>query len=93
MRLRFAARSAGMACLLAGTLITTPTPAAAAQTFDGAGYGPTSDYAVQAAIWDAEESAGAFGFYSCEMVGDPQVFPGAPGSRRAFRAQVTLSCS
>lgn len=92
MRLRSQFRSLGLASLVAGVLATTPLSAQAPQYFDGGGYGPSEEVAVQAAIWDAEASAEAYGLYSCEMVGEPQIFPQAPGSRRAFTAQVTLRC-
>lgn len=61
--------------------------------FDGGGYRPTAEYAVQAAIWDAETSASTYGLFDCIPVGEPAVFPQPPGSRRAVRAQVTVRCT
>jgi hypothetical protein len=92
MRLRSFVRTLVLAFALAGALATTPLSAVVLEFFDGAGYGPTEDYAVQAAIWDAEASASAYGLYRCELVGEPVVFQQAPNSRRAYRAQATLYC-
>lgn len=64
-----------------------------AQLFTGGGFGPTAATAVQAAIWDAEASASAEGLYTCQLVGEPVVFPQPPGARRAFTAEATLSCT
>jgi hypothetical protein len=61
--------------------------------FDGGGSGPTPETAVQAAIWDAENTASGYGLFTCELVGEPQVFPQPPGSFRAFSAQVRLHCT
>jgi hypothetical protein len=92
MRLRSSIRTLGLAFALAGVLTTTPFSAVVIDFFDGAGYGPTAEYAVQAAIWDAEASASAYGLYRCELVGEPTVFQQPAYSRRAFRAQATLYC-
>jgi hypothetical protein len=92
MRLRSSIRTLGLAFALAGVLTTTPFSAVVIDFFDGAGYGPTAEYAVQAAIWDAETSASYYGFYRCQLVEEPIVFPQPPGSRRAFRAQARVSC-
>jgi len=62
--------------------------------FDGASFGPTEEVAVQGAIWDAEASASASGLFNCDLVGEPQIFPGpAPEFGRNFRAQVRLFCT
>jgi hypothetical protein len=62
--------------------------------FDGAGYGPTEEYAIQAAIWDAETSASAYQLFECELVGEPQIFPGPnPEWSRNFSAQVRVFCT
>jgi hypothetical protein len=63
------------------------------ELFDGGGYGPTAETAVQQAIGDAETTASAYGLYTCELIGEPQVFQQPPGSLRAFRAQVRLRCT
>jgi hypothetical protein len=92
MKLRSFVRNLGLAFVLAGAMATMPLSAGIGEFFDGAGYGPTAEYAVQAAIWDAETSASYYGLYRCELVGEPIVFPQPPNSRRAFRAQASLSC-
>jgi hypothetical protein len=92
MRLRSSVRTLVLAFALAGALTTTPLSAVGLEFFDGAGYGPTAEYAVQAAIWDAETSASYYGLYRCELVGESAVFQQPPNSRRAFRAQVRLYC-
>ena len=38
-------------------------------------------------------TASTYGLYNCTLVGEPSVFPQPPGSRRAFRAQVTVRCT
>jgi hypothetical protein len=92
MRLRSYVRNLGLAFVLAGALATTPLSAEVLDFFDGGGYGPTAEYAVQAAIWDAETSASYYGLYRCEVAEEPVVFQQPPGSRRAFRAQARLYC-
>jgi hypothetical protein len=61
--------------------------------FDGGGSGPTPEVAVQAAIDDARVTASAYGLFTCELAGEPQVFPRPPGSFRAFSAQVRMHCT
>ena len=92
MRLRSSIRTLGLAFVIAGVLTTTLLSAEVQESFDGGGYGQTADNAVRMAIWDAEISASAYGYYSCGLVGEPVVFPQPPGSLRAFRAQVRLTC-
>lgn len=84
-------RTHGLALAVAGALSATPA-GATGLVFDGGGYGPTPETAVQAAIWDAEASASAYGLFTCRLAGEPQVFPQPPGSLRAFTAQVRLRC-
>ena len=62
--------------------------------FTGGGYGPTADVAIQGAIWDAEESAGYFQLFNCQLVGEILIFTrtNARGGRN-FNAQVTVACS
>jgi hypothetical protein len=56
--------------------------------FDGASFGPTIEVAIQGAILDAEVSASAYQLFTCELVGEPQIFPGPnPEWGRNFRAQ------
>jgi hypothetical protein len=81
----------------AAILFSLASPAAAqsgGMFFDGASFGPTEEVAVQGAIWDAEASASASGLFNCELVGEPEIFPGpAPEFNRNFRAQVRLFCT
>jgi hypothetical protein len=62
--------------------------------FDGGGFGPTAEVAIQGAIDDAAASASAYGLFNCTQLGEPQVFP-RPSDPfgRFFRAQVTVSCT
>lgn len=61
--------------------------------FVGAGFGPTPEYAIISAVWDAEVSASDLQLYSCELVAAPQLFPGPnPARRRNFTAQVMVGC-
>jgi hypothetical protein len=94
MKLRSAVRNIGLAIALAGALSATHLSANVTEFFDGGGYGPTADYAVQAAMWDAEASANSWGYYKCQLIDDPTVFsqPTTLNLRRAFRAQVRLFC-
>ena len=92
MRLRSSVRTLGLAFVLAGVLTTTLFSAEVQEYFDGGGSGSTPDMAVRRAVYDAEVSASAYGYYRCGLVGEPDLFPQPPGSLRAFRAQVTLSC-
>lgn len=74
------------------------SPAGSAQGgpafFTGGGYGPTADVAIQGAIWDAQESAGYFQFYNCQLVGDVLIFARANArGGRSFNAQATIACS
>jgi hypothetical protein len=92
MRLRFSVRTLGLAFALAGAMILTSLSATVPEFFDGAGYGSTAETAVQAAIWDAEITASAYGLYTCELVGEPAVFPQPRNSLRAFRAHAILQC-
>ena len=89
MRMRYSVRGVGLMLALSAAPLGAQVP----ELFDGGGYGPTAEYAVQAAIWDAETTASTYGLYNCTLVGEPAVFPQAPGSRRAFRAQVTVRCT
>ncbi len=91
MKTQFSIRTFSLALAFAGVLTTT-TASAATALFEGGGFGATPEGAIQAAIWDAEASASAEGFFECEIVGQPAVFPQPPNSRRAFTAQVTLRC-
>lgn len=93
MRMRFSTGALGLAIGLAGISLAPPLFAAAPEFFDGGGSGSTAEVAVQQAIWDAEASANAYGLYTCELVGEPAVFPQPSGSQRAFRAQVQLRCA
>jgi hypothetical protein len=72
-------------------------PSAKAQEFEfftGGGYGPTPETAVQAAIWDAETTASSYMLYTCEVVGEPEVFPRSDDIRgNYYGAQATVHCT
>lgn len=93
MRPHFSVQSLGLAFLLTGALAAAPAFAAYAQFFEGGGVGPTPEYALQAAIDDAQGTANFARYYDCEVVGDPLVYATAPGSNRAYAASVTLGCN
>jgi hypothetical protein len=62
--------------------------------FDGAAFGSTIESAIRGAIGDAEVSASAYQLFTCELVGEPRIFPGPnPEWNRNFRAGVTLECT
>jgi hypothetical protein len=78
--------------------LATSSPAIASQgdgmLFTGAGFGPTVETAIQSAIWDAETSAQAYQFYTCQLVGEPRIFPGPnPEWHRNFSAEADVFCS
>jgi hypothetical protein len=74
------------------------SPVAGAQSsgmyFDGGGSGPTAEVAVRRAIEDAEVSASAYQLFTCEQVGEAQIFP-RPNDQfgRFFGAQVRVFCT
>jgi hypothetical protein len=79
-------------------LLATPSPLTGAEgnrmLFDGAAFGPTAEVAIQSAIWDAEVSASAYQLFTCQLVGEPLIFPGPnPARSRNFSAQVTVECT
>ena len=96
---RLHAALTGFATILVLTMASSPATGSAADTpwvpesFDGGGYGSTAQSAIYAAIGDAENTASGYGLYTCELVGEPQVFPQPPGSLRRFTAQVKLRCT
>lgn len=63
--------------------------------FTGGGFGASREAAIQAAIWDAEASAASEGLFTCQLVGEPEVFPQSNRPKRApaFTAEATLSCT
>jgi hypothetical protein len=80
------------------SLVAGSSPAIGSQRdgmlFDGAAFGSTIESAIQGAIGDARVSASAYQLFTCELVGEPQIFPGPnPEWGRNFRAGVTLSCT
>jgi hypothetical protein len=71
------------------------SPAAASPVFDGAGRGPTAEYAVLSALGDAQITAQSVGFYGdCTIVGEPQIIEtfNDPHRGHIFRAQVRAVC-
>jgi hypothetical protein len=79
----------------AAVLALTMSSATASGLWCGAGRGPTAEVAIQSAIGDAESSAAGEGLFSCELVGEPQVFEtfNDPNFGHVFRAQVNMACS
>jgi hypothetical protein len=62
--------------------------------FDGGGSGPTEEIAIERAFNDAEISASASQLFTCEPVGEPQIFPDPDNEfGRFFRAQVRVFCT
>ena len=88
--------SLGVAAALLSFAVSSPAASAqlGSTLFMGGGFGPTADVAIQGAIWDAQESASYYQFYSCRMVGDVRIFTrtNARGGRN-FTAEVTIACS
>jgi hypothetical protein len=76
-------------------LLMTASAADASMLWCGAGRGLTPEVAIQGAIDDAQSSASGSGQFTCELVGDPQVFGPFedPYFGHIFRAQVTMSCN
>ena len=84
--------AAGAAALV--TLLGSP--AMASTVFCGGGRGLTAQSAVSRAVWDAQVSAQAEGFFgACTLVGDPEIFEtfNDPNFGHLFRAQVTVTCA
>jgi hypothetical protein len=77
--------------------LAMPSPAIAqgdGMLFDGGGFGPTEEVAIRQAVEDAEVSASAYQLFTCELVGEPQIFPDPTNEfGRFFRAQVQLFCT
>jgi len=94
MRLR-SIRTLGLALALSGAPVApslSAQPLPVPEYFDGGGSGSTPETAVQAAIDDARNSASGYGLFTCELAGEPEVFPRPAGSLRAYSAQVRLRC-
>ena len=95
------ALAALVACALtlaAATLCALAAVPAVAQSegmfFDGGAFGPTEEVAIRGAIDDAAVSASAYQLFTCELVGEPRIFPGPnPEWGRNFRAQVRVFCT
>ena len=81
----------GMALWL---LPQSSTAAGPVSFFTGGGFGLQPEVAIQAAVWDAEGSASAEGLYTCELVGEPQVFIHPhPIFGIRYAAEATLGCT
>ena len=92
MRMRLRIAVAGLALL--PLLPSAAAGAARVQLFTGGGYGPTAAVAVQAAIDDAVNSAASEQLYTCELVGEPQVFPRPTDPfGHVFSAEATVGCT
>ena len=97
MRLSIANRTLRVPFAVAGLMMLPllPSPVTAGdqvRLFTGGGYGPTAEVAIRAAIEDAENSAASEQLYTCELVGEPQVFPRKDPLRR-FSAEATVGCT
>jgi hypothetical protein len=80
-------------CFLATSSTVVGSPSEG-MLFDGAAYGPTVEVAIQSAIGDAQVSASGYQLLTCQLVGEPRIFPGPnPARNRHFRAQVTVACT
>ena len=96
MRLRIAHRTpfavAGM--MLLSLVPSAVAAASGARLFTGGGYSRTAEGAIQQAIWDAENSAASEQLYTCELAGEPEVFP-RPNDPygRVFSAEATVACT
>ena len=76
-------------------LALTASAADASALWCGAGRGRTAEGAIQSAMDDARTSASGEGLFTCELVGEPEVFESFndPNYGHVFRAQVNMSCS
>jgi len=100
MRTRFSYRwrralPTGVAAILCFLAASSPVIGLqSSMLFTGGGFGPTTEVAIQSAVWDAETSASAYQLFTCQMVGEPSIFPGPnPEWGRNFGAEVTLVCT
>jgi hypothetical protein len=99
MTLRSRARSLGTPLTIGAASVTAlvmfASSASASGLWCGGGRGPTADIAIQSAIDDARNSASGEGLFTCELVGEPQVFESFndPNFGHIFRAQVNMACS
>lgn len=84
-----------MGAAAVAVLVLGASTADASSLWCGAGRGLTAENAIQGAIDDATVSASGVGEFTCELVGEPQVFEtfNDPYFGHLFRAQVTMSCS
>ena len=68
---------------------------AASPLYCGSGRGPTPEYAIKKAIYDAKVSAEGDGLLTCTLVGEPIVwfvpYEANPGG--FYRAGVNMACS
>lgn len=90
MKLSLQAFAAALVLTCAASPLSAAIPVS--NVFDGGGSSSTPEGAIAAAIDDAVSTASAFGFFTCELVGAPEVFPQPPGAKRAFAAQVRVVC-
>ena len=68
---------------------------AASPLYCGSGRGPTPEYAIKKAIYDAEVSAEGDGLLTCTVVGEPIVWfvPYETNPGGFYRAGVNMACS
>ena len=79
------------------TLMLLPTSSLSAdgvEYFMGGGSSLTPQGAIQTATWDAEGCANSSGFYTCTVVGEPEIFVRQhPYWGTQYSAQVTVGCT
>jgi len=98
MTLRSVGRRTGATLAVTGVVASLAGVASAdsdGKLFQGGGRGPTAEVAIQSAIDDAANSAGAEQLYTCTQVGEPEVFESTndPNFGHVFRAMATVSCT
>jgi hypothetical protein len=99
MMLRAVVRRTGATLAVTGVALAGAASSAPADSggmlFEGGGRGPTAEVAIRAAIDDAATSASAYQLYTCNPVGEPQVFErfDDPNFGHVFRAQATVFCT
>ncbi len=97
MRARIRTLRATLVAVLTGVaVLVLAGVVAASPLYCGSGRGPTPEYAIKKAIYDAEVSAEGDGLLTCTVVGEPTVWfvPNAAYPAGGFyRAGVNMACS
>jgi hypothetical protein len=75
MKARTRTLRAAIVALVTGVAVLVVAGVAMASTlYCGSGRGPTPEYAIKKAIYDAEVSAEGDGLFTCTIVGEPSVW-------------------